>query len=158
LAREPATGGERFLTTVLALAAPGEPAASSEPAASGALAAHPRVHAALLRHRGEPGGGLSFCFDGPERAVRCGRELARELGVAAAVHTGQVERVRGALVGDGVDGARALARAATPGELWVSPLVRDIVAGSPLALEPRTNGTAPDSPPLTPYACVADHR
>jgi DNA-binding SARP family transcriptional activator/pimeloyl-ACP methyl ester carboxylesterase len=72
-------------------------------------------------------------FDSPSQAV----EHAASLGVAAGIHTGEVERVGGDLVGATVDAARDLAARAHPGEVLVSRIVRDLTAGSGLLYAER---------------------
>jgi class 3 adenylate cyclase len=105
---------------------------------------HDAVRAELARHRGREvdtaGDGFLATFDGPARAVRCAQaivEAVRPLGIEirAGLHTGEIE-----LRGDDVRGiavhigARVSALAG-PGEVLVSSTVRDLVAGSGLALE-----------------------
>jgi class 3 adenylate cyclase len=81
------------------------------------------------------GDGVLATFDGPARAIRCGRALAdesRRLGVEIRVglHCGECE-VRGDDVG-GIavhTAARVMAHAG-PGEVLVSRTIKDLVAGS----------------------------
>jgi class 3 adenylate cyclase len=88
------------------------------------------------------GDGVLAVFDGPGRAIRCAvalRKQLRDVGIEirAGVHTGELD-VRGDDVG-GIAvhiGARIMA-AADPGEVLVSRTVRDLVAGSDIALEAR---------------------
>ena len=89
------------------------------------------------------GDGALALFDGPARAIGCAkgvRDNARALGLAvrAGMHTGEMEHgpageVRGIAVHTG---ARVAALAA-PGEILVSRTIRDLVARSPIRLEPR---------------------
>ena len=104
------------------------------------------VRATLARFRGTEvktlGDGFLATFDGPARAIRCAvaiRQALRPLGIAirAGLHTGEVE-----VAGDDVHGiavviAARVAAAAAPGEVVVSRTVRDLVAGSGLAFDPR---------------------
>ena len=98
------------------------------------------------RYRGRlvdaAGDGVFATFDGPARAIRCGRAISegvRPLGVDLRVglHTGEVESA-----GDGVSGiavhigARVMALA-RPGEVLVSSTVKDLVAGSGLQFQDR---------------------
>lgn len=108
---------------------------------------HDRVaRRAVEQNRGRfvkgTGDGVLATFDGPARAVRCARTLAdgvRHLGIAvrAGLHTGEIE-----LRGDDVGGlavhvaARVMAEAA-PGEVLVSRVLTDLVAGSSLAFAAR---------------------
>ncbi|MCW5749497.1 MAG: adenylate/guanylate cyclase domain-containing protein, partial [Alphaproteobacteria bacterium] len=100
----------------------------------------------VAQHRGQfvksTGDGVLATFDGPARAVRCARLLSagvKRLGVDLRIglHTGEVE-----LRGDDVGGlavhvaARVMAEAG-PGEVLVSRVLTDLVAGSALAFEPR---------------------
>ena len=84
------------------------------------------------------GDGLLAHFDGPGRAVTCARAIqraARALGLEAraGVHTGEVERDKGALRGIAVHTAARIASMAVADEILVSSTVRDLVAGSGLA-------------------------
>ncbi len=97
-------------------------------------------------HRGREidtaGDGYFATFDGPARAVRCAQAIghdALELGfdVRAGLHTGEVEMLGEKVTGIAVHiGARIAARA-VPGEVMVSSIVRDLVAGSGLRFEDR---------------------
>lgn len=73
-------------------------------------------------------------FDGPGRAVRAARALARA-GAAAAVHTGEVvlEGVTGA--GPAITTVVDLATRAEAGTVLLTRTVRDLVAGDDLGLE-----------------------
>jgi class 3 adenylate cyclase len=109
---------------------------------------HTAVRELIARHRGSEvtttGDGFLATFDGPARAIRCAREIrdtVRGLGleIRAGVHTGECERVDGAVAGIAVHtGARVMAQA-EPGEVVVSSTVKDLVAGSGLAF--RNYGT-----------------
>jgi class 3 adenylate cyclase len=104
------------------------------------------VRTQLERFRGREvkttGDGFLATFDGPARAIRCALELTaslRGLGVdiRAGLHTGEVE-VRGHDIG-GIavhTGARVAALAAA-GEVLVSSMVKDLVAGSGIEFEDR---------------------
>jgi class 3 adenylate cyclase/alpha-beta hydrolase superfamily lysophospholipase len=104
------------------------------------------VRACIGSHRGtlvkSTGDGALATFDGPARAIRCGREIrdgVRGLGmdVRVGLHTGEIE-LRGTDVG-GIAvhiGAR-VAALADPGEVLVSRTVKDLVAGSGLAFVDR---------------------
>jgi pimeloyl-ACP methyl ester carboxylesterase len=88
------------------------------------------------------GDGFLAAFDGPARAIRCGRAVADAVGalgleVRAGVHTGECEVLGDKLAGITVHvGARVAAQAA-PGEVLVSSTVRDLIAGSGIELEDR---------------------
>jgi class 3 adenylate cyclase len=88
------------------------------------------------------GDGLLAHFDGPGRAVKCAGAIeraARELGLEAraGVHTGEVQRDKGALRGIAVHTAARIAAMAGANEILVSSTVRDLVAGSGLAFVDR---------------------
>jgi pimeloyl-ACP methyl ester carboxylesterase len=88
------------------------------------------------------GDGLLAHFDGPGRAVKCAGAIeraARELGLEAraGVHTGEVQRDKGALRGIAVHTAARIAGMAGANEILVSSTVRDLVAGSGLAFSDR---------------------
>lgn len=107
---------------------------------------HGLVRAELRRYRGveqdTAGDGFFAAFDGPARAVRCAqgiRESVRGLGleVRAGVHTGECERTAEKLGGIAVHtGARVMSQA-QPGEVLVSSMVKDLVAGSGLTFSER---------------------
>jgi class 3 adenylate cyclase len=111
---------------------------------------HLLVREQLKRHRGREintmGDGFLATFDGPARAVRCGRAIAdavKKLGIQirAGVHTGECEVMGEQLGGIAVHiGARIGALAAAD-EVLVSSTVRDLVAGSGLRFEDRGTHT-----------------
>jgi pimeloyl-ACP methyl ester carboxylesterase/DNA-binding winged helix-turn-helix (wHTH) protein len=115
--------------------------------AAGALADRDEGRDAALeevvgRHRGVSAGDGRWSFDGPQRAIRCAHALIPLLSAAGApaaigVHTGEVTRSGGALRGDALCDATAIARAAEAGEVWVSRVVRDLVHGARLDFEER---------------------
>jgi class 3 adenylate cyclase len=83
------------------------------------------------------GDGFLVTFDGPTRAIRCAAEVlrtVRELGLElrAGVHTGECELVGGDLGGIAVHIAARVSAAAEAGEILVSGVVPDLVAGSPI--------------------------
>ena len=105
---------------------------------------HAVVRDQLERFRGREqdtaGDGFFARFDGPAQAIRCAQEIAtavQPLGieVRGGVHTGECELVEGKCGGLSVSiGARVMAHAG-PSEVLVSQTVKDLVAGSGLALE-----------------------
>ena len=88
------------------------------------------------------GDGCLATFDGPARAIRCGRAIEEanrplELAVRIGLHTGEVE-----LMGDDVGGiavhiAARVGALASPGEVLVSSTVKDLVAGSGIQFADR---------------------
>ncbi len=98
------------------------------------------------RHRGKAvkmtGDGLLATFDGPGRAVKCAlafTEAARGLGLAvrAGLHTGEIE-LRGQDVGGiAVHAASRVMGQSGPGEVLVSRVVTDLVAGAGLRFAER---------------------
>ena len=101
---------------------------------------------ALGQHRGievvTTGDGLLATFDGPARAGRCGQALQEavvelDLPIRVGVHTAEVERLGDDIAGLGVHLAARVTAAATPGEVWLTRTVRDLVAGSGLTFELR---------------------
>jgi pimeloyl-ACP methyl ester carboxylesterase len=104
------------------------------------------VRQQLDRHRGREidtaGDGFFASFDGPARAVRCGRAIvdavkSLQMEIRAGVHTGECEVMGDKLGGIAVHiGARVLAQAA-PSEVLVSATVKDLVAGSGIQFEER---------------------
>jgi class 3 adenylate cyclase/pimeloyl-ACP methyl ester carboxylesterase len=107
---------------------------------------HTLVRRELGRFRGEErdtaGDGFFATFDGPARAIRCAQAVVegmRELGleVRAGVHTGECELHDGKVAGLAVSIGARVAGAAGAGEVLVSQTVKDLVAGTGLALEDR---------------------
>ena len=107
---------------------------------------HKLVRALLARHRGEEidvaGDGFLAVFDGPARAIRCGRAICAQLSsigldARVGVHTGEIERLDGVARGIAVHLTARIAAAASPGEVLVSATTRDLVAGSGLAFANR---------------------
>jgi class 3 adenylate cyclase len=88
------------------------------------------------------GDGFFATFDGPAKAIRCGRAViesasALDLRVRAGLHTGEVEILGDKVAGVAVHiGARVMSQAAA-GELLVSGTVRDLVAGSGITFAER---------------------
>lgn len=104
---------------------------------------HAVVREALRRWRGleadTAGDGFYATFDGPARAIRCAQEIVarvRRLGVEvrAGVHTGECEIADGKCSGLTVSIGARVAGAAGASQVLVSQTVRDLVAGSGLAL------------------------
>lgn len=87
-----------------------------------------------VKHTGD---GVLGVFEGPARAARCWLSIARRLqGIGIAIrgglHTSEVELVDGDVRGLGVHIAARLMGLASPGELIVSSVVRDLSVGSGL--------------------------
>ncbi len=107
---------------------------------------HEAVRRQLARFRGREvktlGDGSLATFDGPARAIKCGRaitEEARSLGLEERIglHSGEVE-----LIGDDVGGiavhiAARVGALAAAGEVLVSSTVKDLVVGSGIQFEDR---------------------
>ncbi|HXO80025.1 MAG TPA: adenylate/guanylate cyclase domain-containing protein, partial [Mycobacterium sp.] len=92
------------------------------------------------------GDGFLARFDGPARAIRCAmaiRDVLRSLGleVRAGVHTGEVELRDDDISGIAVHIAARVAAAAGAGEVFVSRIVVDLVAGSGLSFAARGEHT-----------------
>jgi class 3 adenylate cyclase len=108
---------------------------------------HDRLgHRLVEQHRGRfvksTGDGLLATFDGPARAIRCAQafvEATRELGasVRAGLHTGEIERRANDVGGVAVHVAARVLDKAAPGEVVVSRVLPDLVAGSGLEFEAR---------------------
>lgn len=104
------------------------------------------VRRELTRFRGREvktlGDGYLATFDGPARAIRCGRaiaEAARSQGleVRAGMHCGEVEVMGEDVGGIAVHIAARVGALAAPGEVLVSSTVKDLVAGSGIRFEDR---------------------
>jgi len=121
---------------------------------------------ACARHGGRCFGGgvntIAARFDGSARAVRCAlalREAARalELELAMGVHVGEVELHDNAASGFAIHIAERIAVRANVGEVLVSSLVRDLVAGSGLHFaERRTEAVDGLDKPLQLLAVVTE--
>lgn len=107
---------------------------------------HAIVREQLSRHRGREvdtsGDGFFAAFDGPARAIRCGRAIAEAVGrlgleVRVGLHTGECEVIEGKVTGIAVHIGARVARLARPGEVLVSGTVRDLVAGSGITFADR---------------------
>jgi class 3 adenylate cyclase len=101
----------------------------------------------LARYGGDEidsaGDGFLAAFDGPARAIRCGRAVCDALGelglnVRCGVHTGEVERVRGDKPrGIAIHVGERIMSLAGASEVLVSSTTRDLVAGSGIEFEDR---------------------
>jgi pimeloyl-ACP methyl ester carboxylesterase len=111
------------------------------------LAAHQAaVRRELTRFRGREvktlGDGSLATFDGPARAIRCGRAIAqsaRSLGleVCIGLHSGEVELIEDDVGGIAVHIAARVGALAAADEVLVSSTVKDLVAGSGIRFEDR---------------------
>ena len=104
------------------------------------LAAHQvAVRRELRRFRGREvktlGDGCLATFDGPARAIRCGRAIAEAapslgLEVRTGLHCGEIELIEEDVGGIAVHIAARVGALAAAGEVLVSSTVKDLVAGS----------------------------
>jgi class 3 adenylate cyclase len=88
------------------------------------------------------GDGFFARFDGSARAARCAPAISNtvaQLGieVRAGVQTGEVEMIAGKVGGFAVMIGARTGGLAVPGEVLVSSIVRELVAGSGLVFEDR---------------------
>ena len=88
------------------------------------------------------GDGLLATFTGPARAIECARALQEtlsqlDLEIRAGIHTGEIEVLDGDVAGIAVHVAARVAALARPGEILVSRIVRDLVAGSGTSFSDR---------------------
>lgn len=104
------------------------------------------VRSELERFRGvavkRTGDGFLATFDAPARAIRCALAVCRGsqplgLRVRAGLHTGEVQLLADDIEGIAVHIASRIADIAGPDEVVVSRTVRDLIAGSGIALESR---------------------
>lgn len=104
---------------------------------------HALVRRELLRFRGQEvdtaGDGFFATFDGPARAIRCAQAIVagvRELGldVRAGIHTGECELHDGKVAGLAISIAARIAATAGAREVLVSQTVKDLTAGTGIAL------------------------
>jgi pimeloyl-ACP methyl ester carboxylesterase len=108
------------------------------------------VRAQLARFRGveikTTGDGFLATFDGPVRAIRCGRAIIDEVGQAGleirvGLHTGEIERMGGDVGGIAVHIASRVGALAGAAEVLVSETVKGIVAGSGIVFADRGTHT-----------------
>jgi pimeloyl-ACP methyl ester carboxylesterase/DNA-binding CsgD family transcriptional regulator len=106
------------------------------------------AHDIIARHGGQSGtiGVEEFTarFDGPARAVRCAvalRDAAGGLGVklSAGVHAGEIEIHGDSIAGLAVHVTEQISARATTGEVLVSGVVCDLVAGAGLHFNERAS-------------------
>jgi class 3 adenylate cyclase/pimeloyl-ACP methyl ester carboxylesterase len=111
------------------------------------LAEHDRISSRAVETYGgrevdRAGDGLFATFDGPARAIRCAHEIVtalrdRGLELRAGVHTGECEIDGGRVTGIAVHTGARIAALARPGEVLVSKVVTELVAGSGLEFVER---------------------
>jgi hypothetical protein len=106
-----------------------------------------------------PEGAVLVCFDGPATALRAlgsrrTRGLLADVGVGVAID--EVDRSSPYVSGHGVDVARLFARAAEPGEVLLPTVIKDLLAGSGLAVEPRGRLDLPHVGPHPVHRWVRD--
>jgi len=81
------------------------------------------------------GDGLLATFDGPGRAIQCAQALvdqinALDISIRVALHTGEIEQRKDDISGLAVHVAARILGLAGSGEVLLSKLVTDLVAGS----------------------------
>jgi class 3 adenylate cyclase/pimeloyl-ACP methyl ester carboxylesterase len=105
-----------------------------------------RIRVELDRYGGREvnyrGDDVLAMFDGSTRAVRCAQaigSLANRLGVEvrAGAHTGEVQLQGDDIAGIAVNTGARVCAAAAPGEILVTRMLRDLVAGSGLGFDER---------------------
>lgn len=108
---------------------------------------HDRIARQLIeQHRGRliksTGDGLLATFDGPGRAIRCATAIRPalvqlDLPVRVGLHTGEIEQRGDDISGIAVHAAARVAEHAASGEVLVSGVVADLVAGSGIGFVDR---------------------
>jgi class 3 adenylate cyclase/pimeloyl-ACP methyl ester carboxylesterase len=98
-----------------------------------------RFHGSRIKSTGD---GVLATFDGPARATRCAcaiRDAAHALGLEtrSGVHTGEIERTGDDIAGIAVHVAARVMAEASPGQVWTTSTVRDLVYGSGIVFEDR---------------------
>jgi class 3 adenylate cyclase len=88
------------------------------------------------------GDGILATFDGPGRAIRCALDFetaAMQIGLSlrAGLHTGEVEKRGQDIGGIAVHAAARVMALSRPGEVLVSRVVTDLVAGAGLKFSER---------------------
>ncbi|MGE5228647.1 MAG: HD domain-containing phosphohydrolase [Deltaproteobacteria bacterium] len=145
-----ARSAERVLATVLVtdiVDSTGKAAAMGDTAFRDLLERHhATVRELLRRYRGTEvdtaGDGFLATFDGAARAVECAAAVGRELAplgleIRAGCHTGEIEVTGAGVRGIAVHIGARVAAVAEPGEILVSSIVKDLVAGSGLVFVDR---------------------
>jgi class 3 adenylate cyclase len=108
------------------------------------LAHNAAMRLELDRHGGRElqmtGDGFMCAFDSPSRAVRCGQAMvaasrAGGLDIRVGCHTGEVELGRNSARGIAVHAAARVLALASAGEVFVSWMTRDLLAGSGISVE-----------------------
>ena len=109
------------------------------------------AHERMLRREVDAGGGRVVkligdgslsTFEGPARAIRCAERICAAAGeldlrIRAGLHTGECEVIDDDVAGIAVHIAARVSARAGAGEVLVSRTVRDLVAGSGIALRSR---------------------
>jgi class 3 adenylate cyclase len=108
---------------------------------------HDRMaHKIVAQYRGKliktTGDGMLATFDGPGRAIRCALALSASgasigLQLRAGLHTGEIEMRGSDIAGIGVHAAARVMTQCAPGEVLVSRVVTDLVAGAGLCFSER---------------------
>lgn len=105
---------------------------------------HKSIREALVVYRGKEidtaGDGFFASFDGPARAIKCGRALVEAVGklglsIRVGIHTGECEIRDDKITGLAIHIGARVAALAPADTVLVSQTVRDLVAGSGLAFE-----------------------
>lgn len=101
-----------------------------------------RIERARGRRIKSTGDGVLATFDGPARAIRCAGDLVGDLAregieIRAGIHTGECELLGDDVAGMAVHIGARIAALAGSGDVLVSSTVKDLVAGSQIAFEPR---------------------
>ena len=139
----------RVLATILCATLSGS--RPGGPSASEIDRLHALVAAETQRFRGRElprAGGRAFsAFEGPARAIRCGRAIVEEASTRAwpsASDCTPENGTRPAAVGEGpvAEAAARIAALARPGEVLVSRTVVDLVGGSALPIRRPWDGTS----------------
>jgi class 3 adenylate cyclase len=149
-ARPVVASGDRILATILVtdiVDSTGTLNRLGDAAWKNVLAEHNEVmQFELDRYRGreikKTGDGIMALFDGPARAVECAAAMVRRVRatgveIRAGLHTGEVELVPEDVSGVAVHVAARIMALGGPGDVLVSGVTRDLLAGSGLAFESR---------------------
>jgi pimeloyl-ACP methyl ester carboxylesterase/DNA-binding CsgD family transcriptional regulator len=83
-----------------------------------------------------PGGVLAL-FDSPTRAVQCALSLRGNSSSRLSLHVGECQVINGKPIQPVLETARVAAGGASPGEVVVTRTLRDILAGTGFAFQPR---------------------
>jgi pimeloyl-ACP methyl ester carboxylesterase/DNA-binding CsgD family transcriptional regulator len=166
-----ATAEDRMLSTVLVVEVVAGSAAEGRLSHSESQRRTPRLMEAAKdevrkqrgRAVGTSAGQLVATFDGPARGIHCARSIVQaaghlEIPVRAGLHTGECLERAGKISGIAIKVAMAARDKTKRGEIAVTSVVRDLVAGSGIEFEQRGEFRVRGVPSVWSVLIVRDSR